>query len=64
LALGTIDTAGPARPHGNHNERPAAAEKGNAQGGPMTDKMRTTVLFYGLTAVATIAMIVAIYVSS
>jgi hypothetical protein len=30
----------------------------------MTDKMRTTVLFYGLTAVATVGMIIAIYVSS
>jgi hypothetical protein len=30
----------------------------------MTDKMRTTVLFYGLTAAATVAMIIAIYVSS
>lgn len=30
----------------------------------MTDKMRTTVMFYGLTAVATVAMIIAIYVSS
>jgi hypothetical protein len=30
----------------------------------MNDKIRITVLFYGLTAVATVAMIVAIYVSS
>ena len=30
----------------------------------MTDKMRVTVLFYGLTAVAAIAMAIAIYLSS
>jgi hypothetical protein len=30
----------------------------------MTDKMRTTVIFYGLTGVATVAMIVAIYMGS
>ena len=30
----------------------------------MTDKMRTTVLFYGLTACATVGMLIAFYFSS
>jgi hypothetical protein len=30
----------------------------------MTDKMRTTVIFYGLTAFATVAMLIAFYYSS